>query len=105
MGKVRVMQIIKDSIAGTLESCDIQIMLMPNDESGITIELKSSVEKQYGRQIRRVIAETLDKLGMDNVRVVANDKGALDCTIRARVECAAFRACGIQREYGWEGIE
>lgn len=99
------MKFIKDSIAGTLESCDIQIMLMTNDESGIAIELKSSVEKQYGRQIRRVIAETLDKLGMDNVKVIATDKGALDCTIRARVECAAFRACGIEKEYGWEGIE
>lgn len=99
------MKIIKDSIAGTLESCDIQIMLMPNDEGGIDIELKSNVEKQYGRQIRRVIAETLDRLGVDNVKVIATDKGALDCTIRARVECAAFRACGIEKEYAWEAIE
>jgi citrate lyase subunit gamma (acyl carrier protein) len=22
------------------------------------------------------------------------DKGALDCTIKARVECAVFRSCG-----------
>lgn len=105
MGKVRVMEIIKDSIAGTLESCDIQIMLVPNENSGIEVELKSSVEKQFGRQIRKVIIETLEKLGIENARIVAVDKGALDCTIKARVECAAYRACGIDREYDWEGIE
>lgn len=99
------MKIIKDSIAGTLESCDIQIMLVSNEDKGIEIELKSSVEKQFGRQIRNVIKETLEKLGIDNVRIVAADKGALDCTIRARLECAAYRACGIDKEYGWEGIE
>lgn len=99
------MEIIKDSIAGTLESCDIQIMLVPNEDKGIEIELKSSVEKQFGRQIRKVIRETLEKLGIDNARIVAVDKGALDCTIRARVECAAYRACGIDKEYDWEGIE
>lgn len=99
------MKIIKDSIAGTLESCDIQIMLLSNEDKGMEIELKSSVEKQYGRQIRKVIKETLEKLGIDNVRIVATDKGALDCTIRARVECAAYRACGIDQKYDWEGIE
>lgn len=99
------MKIIKDSIAGTLESCDIQIMLLSNEDRGIEIELKSSVEKQFGRQIRKVINETLEKLEIDNAKVVANDKGALDSTIRARVECAAYRACGINKDYGWEGIE
>lgn len=99
------MRIKKDAIAGTLESCDIQIMLVSNDDKGIEIELKSSVEKQFGRQIRKVINETLEKLEINNVKVVATDKGALDCTIRARVECAAYRACEISEEYGWEVID
>lgn len=99
------MKIIKDAIAGTLESCDIQIMLISNENAGIEIELQSSVEKQFGRQIRKIITETIQKLEMDNVKVVAIDKGALDCTIRARVECAAFRACGIKENYSWEGID
>jgi citrate lyase subunit gamma (acyl carrier protein) len=99
------MRIKKNAIAGTLESCDIQIMLVSNDDKGIEIELKSSVEKQFGRQIRKVINETLEKLGIENARVVATDKGALDCTIRARVECAVYRACEISQEYGWEVMD
>lgn len=98
------MKIIKDSIAGTLESCDIQIMLLSNEDKGIEIELKSSVEKQFGRQIKKVIEDTLEKLKLDNVRIIATDKGALDCTIKARVACAAYRACGIDKEYDWEGM-
>ena len=98
------MKIIKDSIAGTLESCDIQIMLVSNENMGIEIELKSSVEKQFGKQIRRVITETLEKFEIDNVKVVATDKGALDCTIKSRVECAVYRACDIKEEYDWEVI-
>ena len=79
------MKIIKNAIAGTLESSDIQIMLVSNENAGIKIELKSSVEKQFGKQIRKVINETLKKLEIDNVTLVATDKGALDCTIKARV--------------------
>ncbi|HAZ37749.1 MAG TPA: citrate lyase acyl carrier protein [Clostridiaceae bacterium] len=99
------MKVIDKSLAGTLESSDIQIILMPAENGGIEIELKSSVEKQFGRQIRKIITETLGKLQIENVKVIAVDNGALDCTIRARVECAAYRACGIKEKYDWEVID
>lgn len=99
------MKIIKEAIAGTLESCDIHVMLVSNKNAGIEINLKSSVEKQFGKQIRKVITEVLTKMEIDNVRLVAVDRGALDCTIRARVQCAVCRACGIKEKYDWEVIE
>jgi citrate lyase subunit gamma (acyl carrier protein) len=99
------MEIIKSSIAGTLESSDIQIAVEPKEEVGIEIELKSSVEKQFGKQIRKVIKETLESLGIKKAKVIATDKGALDCTIKARVQCAAYRAAGIKGNYGWEVID
>ena len=48
---------------------------------------------QYGRQIKATILETLDRLEVKNARVTVVDKGALDCTLKARVECAVFRSC------------
>jgi citrate lyase subunit gamma (acyl carrier protein) len=96
------MKLISNAIAGTLESSDIQIIIEPKDEAGIEIELKSSVEKQFGRQIRKVIAETLENLKIENVRVIATDKGALDCTIKARVQAAAHRAAGVKEKFDWE---
>lgn len=99
------MKIINNSIAGTLESSDIQVIIEPKEEAGIEVELKSSVEKQFGKQIKKVIKETLEKLEIENARVIATDKGALDCTIKARVQCAAFRAAGIKEKYDWEVID
>ncbi|WP_291576183.1 citrate lyase acyl carrier protein [Clostridium sp. UBA4548] len=99
------MEIIKSSMAGTVESSDILIMLEPKEESGIEIQLKSSVEKQFGKQIRKVICDTLEKLEVQNVKITATDKGALDCTIRARVQSAVFRAAGIKENFDWEVID
>lgn len=85
---------IKNAVAGTLESGDIQVQIAPNDKPGLQINLESSVAFQFGEQIKKVITETLTELGVDNAVVQANDKGALDCTIRARVTAAAVRATG-----------
>ena len=83
---------IKNAVAGTLESGDILIQIAPGD--GLQVELQSSVAAQFGRQIKALITETLTGLGIDNAYVKATDKGALDCTIRARVTAAAVRATG-----------
>ncbi|WP_291258832.1 citrate lyase acyl carrier protein [Fusobacterium sp.] len=84
------MTINKISRCGTLESNDIFIILAPG-ENGIEIELESSVEKQFGNHIKKVITEKLLDLGIKNVQVQAQDKGALDFTIRARIETAVNR--------------
>ncbi len=83
---------INNAVAGTLESGDILIRIAPGE--GLQIDLQSSVSAQFGRQIKAVIAETLTGLGIENAMVSATDKGALDCTIRARVTAAAVRATG-----------
>lgn len=79
-------------IAGTLESSDISIAIEKNENRGVEIQLKSSVANLYGEQIKKVILETLAELGVSDALVRANDKGALDCTIRARVTSAVSRA-------------
>ena len=83
---------IKNAVAGTLESGDIMVQIAPGD--GLQVELQSSVAAQFGRPIKALITETLTGLGIDNAYVKATDKGALDCTIRARVTAAAVRATG-----------
>ena len=75
-----------------MESGDIMVTISPGE--GLQINLQSSVEAQFGRQIRALITETLEGLGIRDAHVDAIDKGALDCTIRARVTAAAVRATG-----------
>ena len=80
------MELKKAAMAGTVESSDAQITVEP----GTNIE--SSVIQQYGRQIKAVVLETLKKLDVKNAKVSVVDKGALDCTLKARVEGAVFRS-------------
>jgi citrate lyase subunit gamma (acyl carrier protein) len=94
------MNIVSPSIAGTLESSDIMITVEPGGP-GITIDLQSVVEKQFGEEIRRAILETLAELSVEHAKINAVDKGALDCTIRARTRTAVYRANG-QESYIWE---
>ena len=96
------MKISSIGVSGTVESSDILVTLEPGDGNGIEIELKSSVEKQFGKEIRKVILETLCELGVENAHVTAVDKGALDCAVRARVKTAAYRASG-EENYLWGG--
>ena len=86
------MEILKPAVAGTLESSDAQVTVEPG-EGGVTLELHSSVMNQYGRQIKATILETLERLEVSSAKVTVVDKGALDCTLKARVECAVFRSC------------
>jgi len=85
---------LQNSNAGTLESGDILIEISPSDTTGLKINLQSTVALQFGRRIKQVIEETLTDLGITDAIVDATDKGALDCTIRARVTTAAVRASG-----------
>lgn len=88
-------------MAGTLESSDISVTIEQNEDKGIEIQLKSSVENLYGKQIIKVIRETLENMGVSDALVRANDKGALDCTIQARVTSAVSRATQTAC-YPWE---
>lgn len=96
------MQVLKPAVAGTLESSDVQISIEPG-EAGIELTLRSSVINQYGRQIKATVLKTLETLDVKNARVDVVDKGALDCTIKARVECAVYRAAGVTEGYPWGG--
>lgn len=95
------MKLVESAISGTMESSDVMITIRPIKENGIKIDLQSTVEKQFGRQIRTVIEETIKSLGIHDADVIVVDKGALDCTIRARTMTAVYRACG-EENYTWK---
>ena len=95
LGRINL-EILKSAVAGTLESSDAMVTVEPGE--GISLELSSSVMNQYGRQIKATVLSTLERLDVQNARVTVVDKGALDCTLKARVECAVFRSCGASAE-------
>ena len=84
------MEIKKNSSAGTLESNDCLIRLESNDI--VEIVLNSPVEYEFGDQIRKVVKDVLKESEIDGAKVVIEDRGALDCTIAARLKTAIGRA-------------
>jgi len=87
--KVKISKVAK---AGTLESNDILVMVMPNDNDTVELELESIVMQQFGDVIRKVVLEKVKEMGIESITIKAQDKGALDYTISARVETAIKRA-------------
>ncbi|MDR1626961.1 MAG: citrate lyase acyl carrier protein [Spirochaetia bacterium] len=86
------MRIVKNSIAGTLESSDIHVEVSPG--TGVEIDVQSTVLTQFGDSIKKTVMDVLREMEVGDVRVFANDRGALDCVIRARLETALLRAAG-----------
>ena len=86
------MEIVRSAAAGTLESSDAYVTAAPAD--ALEVEVTSVVENQYGKAIRKCVAEVLRELSVTKGRITVSDKGAIDCVIAARVETAVRRAGG-----------
>jgi citrate lyase subunit gamma (acyl carrier protein) len=86
---VRIENVAK---AGTLESNDILIMVAPNPKGGINLKIESIVFKQFGKVIEKTIMDKLIELNVEEGIIIAQDKGALDYTIKSRVETAVKRS-------------
>ena len=76
------------AVAGSLESNDILITISGSSTGGSanSVSLSSIVINQFGPAIRAVIDQCLEKSGLSGVEVSVQDKGALECTIKARME-------------------
>ena len=94
------MKLIEIANAGTLESSDIQIIIEPNENGGIVIELESVVKARCGEQVEEVITNTLKELGVTDAKIFANDKGAIDPVIKSRVQTAVYRSAKTN-DYKW----
>lgn len=90
--------------AGEYERGDCRVTVQPGDH-GIELQLTSTVLSQYGQQIRHIIQGTLQNLGIHNIRIIVEDKGALDCIVQARVEGALFRLNDQTEGIPWKKLE
>lgn len=83
----------KPAQAGTLESSDMLVSIAPAAEgAGVKVNLTSPTLQQYGEHIKGIILTALMECGVTNADVDANDKGAVDFVIEARVKTAVQRA-------------
>jgi len=83
--------------AGTFESSDVIVLIEPlPDKSGRKIEISSSVMQQFGESFTEIVIDLLDQFEMTDIHLIAKDKGALEPTIKARLETAIKRSLDMQ---------
>ncbi len=97
------MELKKPAVAGTLESSDVRIMIEPNPGRGIEIRIESSVKAMFGDAIEATVREILGEFEVMDASVEVFDRGALDFTIRARMQCVICRAAEIR--YDWSKLD
>ncbi len=85
------MKIVRTAVAGTLESSDAMVTVEPC-EAGVRVEVESVVRKQFGEAIERAVRDVLGDMRVGGARVMVNDRGAVECALKARVETAVRRA-------------
>lgn len=85
------MKIYGSGSAGTAESGDA-LVVVEAAASGITLDLSGPSIARYGDEIRSEVLATLAALGIEAATVRLQEKGALDCTIKARLAAACLRA-------------
>lgn len=85
------MKILKNAVAGTMESSDAYIEIEPGNGQ-LNLSVESVVKKQFGDKIMASVRDVLDEYNVEDANVRVVDRGALDCVIRARVETAILRA-------------
>lgn len=86
---------VEPAHAGTLESSDLFVRVVPCECEGIEIELESSVYEIYADAIKETIVQSALALKATGIKLIVQDKGALDYVIKARVQAAILRAHGI----------
>lgn len=84
---------LRESQAGLDEKGDILVCLSPGKEnSGVQIEIESTVKSLFGDQIRESVAGVVKEYGVTDLALTIRDQGALDYAIRARVQTAIERS-------------
>ena len=84
------MRIARKAQAGTMQSSDLMVAVEPAE--GLSVEIESTVKKQFEHLIRAVAQQVLAAHGVTAGRVRISDRGALDYAIQARLETALERA-------------
>ncbi|MDO1708244.1 citrate lyase subunit gamma, partial [Escherichia coli] len=56
------MKILHAAVAGTLESSDVMVRIEPlEDTQEVSIQISSSVEKQFGDAIEKIVLELIEQ--------------------------------------------
>lgn len=84
------MKLLHTASAGTLESSDCVVTVSPSETFALDYRGANSVI--FAQRTETLVREILDKHSIAAAGVVIQDQGAIEITIKARLETALLRA-------------
>ncbi len=84
------MKLLKNAAAGTLESSDCRVCVSPAD--GVILEYNGANSVIFADRTKKLVDEVLKENDLSGAKITIQDQGAIEITIRARLECALERA-------------
>ena len=84
------MQLLHTARAGTLESSDCVVTVSPSDS--FVLEYNGANSVIFAKRTEELVRGVLKKTGAENAKITIQDQGAIEITIKARLETALARA-------------
>ena len=85
------MVLLNTASAGTLESSDCLVTVSPAEK--LKLEYKGANSEVFAERTMMLVENVLKRYGLGGAEISIQDQGALEITIKARLETALNRAC------------
>ncbi len=85
------MVLLNTASAGTLESSDCLVTVSPAEK--LKLEYKGANSEVFADRTMMLVENVLKRYGLGGAEISIQDQGALEITIKARLETALNRAC------------
>ena len=83
--------LLNTASAGTLESSDCLVTASPSEK--LKLEYKGANSEVFAERTIRIVESIAKKHDLNGAEISIQDQGALEITIKARLETALMRAC------------
>lgn len=90
------MQLLHKAAAGTLESSDCCVTAAPAAQN--SLEYTGANSAIFAERTKKLVASVLAECGVEAAAVTIHDQGAIEITIKARLETALMRAAEKEGE-------
>ncbi len=82
--------LIRTASAGTLESSDCVVTVSPAEK--LELEYKGANSTVFAERTRQLVEDIAEQHSLPGAKVSIHDQGALEITMKARLETALMRA-------------
>ena len=83
--------LLNTASAGTLESSDCLVTVSPAEK--LRLEYKGANSEVFAERTMALVEDVSKRCGLGGAEISIQDQGALEITIKARLETALSRAC------------